>query len=383
MQSESGRRRSIRRSLSHLAWGILHLPAVLRRAIAAVFAAEYARSAVDKLTQGDDAIQSRIAAAERAIAALRENDDPRGLAGEIDRLRRSLAARLDEHDRWRHGSDGAANLLRDTIEEFTGQLARMSEQLALVKHEVMFQQRRLTRIALPAADQSGATAAAALAQRHDSFYAAFEDVFRGSREDIIERLAPYVDRLVLAGAGQTDKPILDIGCGRGEWLELLRRQGLAAYGIDINTIMVERGLALGLDARQADLLTHLRSQDDASHSAVTAFHVAEHLPFETLIDVLDEALRILLPGGMLILETPNPETMRVGATTFYNDPTHRNPLMPEVLRFVVEHRGFSDVEVLKLHPFVQGLLRSNSEDARLLNRVLFGPQDFAIIARRV
>jgi O-antigen chain-terminating methyltransferase len=220
------------------------------------------------------------------------------------------------------------------------------------------------------------------AQRLDSLYAAFEDVFRGSREDIIQRLSPYAERLAVTGAGQPDKPIVDIGCGRGEWLELLRNKGLAAYGIDINTVMVERSVALGLDARHADLISHLRGLEDASRSAVTAFHVVEHLPFETLIDFFDEALRILIPGGILILETPNPETMRVGATTFYNDPTHRNPLMPAPLQFIVEHRGFTDAEILKLHPFTQGLLQEPTEDAQLLNRVLFGPQDYAIIARR-
>jgi 2-polyprenyl-3-methyl-5-hydroxy-6-metoxy-1,4-benzoquinol methylase len=388
MQSEAAPHRSIGRMLSHLAWGILHLPGVLRRAISAVFAAEFARTMVDHLKQSDDAIQSRIAAAERSIAALRENDDPRDLVGEIARLRRGITARLDELEQARHTSDGTANRLRGEMEGLAVQLARVAEQLAMAKREVMFQQRRLTSLALPTVGQPEEVtmenaAATAVARRHDSFYAAFEDVFRGSREDIIERLAPYVQRLAVAGGGQTDKPVLDIGCGRGEWLELLRRQGLSAYGIDINTIMVERVLKFGLDARHADLMTHQRSQDDPTHRAHTAFHVVEHLPFDTLIDFLDEALRILIPGGTLILETPNPETMRVGATTFYNDPTHRNPLMPAVLQFVVEHRGFSEVEVLKLHPFVQGLLNSNSEDAHLLNRVLFGPQDFGIIARRV
>jgi O-antigen chain-terminating methyltransferase len=91
---------------------------------------------------------------------------------------------------------------------------------------------------------------------------------------------------------------------------------------------------------------------------------------------------VLSPGGVLILETPNPETVRVGATTFYRDPTHRNPLMPEVLRFIVEHRGFAAVELLKLHPFTEGLLQEKTEDAAMLNQVLFGLQNYAIVARR-
>ena len=393
MQSEPAGRRSMGRSLSHLMWGISHLPSVIRRAIAGVHTAEYARSAVEQLQQSIDASQTHMASIERTIGLLVGNRDPRDLVGEIDKLRRDLSTRLDDLELWRQTSrTTTTNLLAQTeelaaqsarlAEQLAAQSSRSTEQLAAVKREVMFQQRRLTRFVVPTAGASAPEAEAIPAGRHDSLYAAFEDVFRGSREDIIGRLAPYVERLVLAGAGQPERPILDVGCGRGEWLELLRREGLTAYGIDTNMIMVERSVALGLDARQIDLMTHLHGLEDASRSGLTAFHVVEHLPFETLIDFIDEALRVLVPGGTLIFETPNPETMRVGATTFYNDPTHRNPLMPAVLQFVIEHRGFSDVEVLKLHPFVQGLLRSNSEDAQLLNRVLFGPQDFAIIARR-
>jgi O-antigen chain-terminating methyltransferase len=383
MQSEPAHRRSIWRSLSHLAWGILHFPTVLRRAIAGVHTAEYTRSAVEQLRQVTDALDTRAASTETTVGFLVGNGDPRDVFGEINKLRRDFSTKFNEVEQWRRAAaNTAANLLTRT-EDLAAQLSRVDQQAAMLKREVMFQQRQLTRLAVPSTEQPSQPVASVLTQRHDSLYAAFEDVFRGSREDIIERLAPYLERLTVAGAGQPDRPVVDIGCGRGEWLELLRREGLSAYGIDINMIMVERSMTLGLDARHADLMTHLHGLQDASRSAVTAFHVVEHVPFETLVDFLDESLRVLIPGGILILETPNPETMRVGATTFYNDPTHRNPLMPAVLQFVVEHRGFSDVEVLKLHPFVQGLLEGSSEDAQLLNRVLFGPQDFAIIARRM
>lgn len=248
---------------------------------------------------------------------------------------------------------------------------------------MLFQQRRLTRLAIPAVAKSiDAPSKEILDQRFDALYAAFEDEFRGSREDIKGRLMPYVERLVLVGAGQQSMPILDIGCGRGEWLELLKENGLWAYGIDINMMMVERSVSFGLDARHAELIAHLTEVGDASRSALTAFHVVEHLPFTTMVDFIDEAFRVLVPGGLLILETPNPLTMRVGATTFYNDPTHRNPLMPEPLRFIVGHRGFIDAEVIELHPFTQGLLQERTADTAILNRVLFGPQDYAIVARR-
>jgi 2-polyprenyl-3-methyl-5-hydroxy-6-metoxy-1,4-benzoquinol methylase len=270
------------------------------------------------------------------------------------------------------GSDRVVAALEATAAEVAG-----------VKREIMFQQRRLTRLVLPAEQAQKQESIAAVAdQRLDALYVAFEDVFRGSRADIKARLELYLERLSLAGASLPDRPVLDIGCGRGEWLELLGEKHIAAYGIDLNSMMIERAVSLGLDARHADLLDHLHSVEDTSRSAVTAFHVVEHLPLGTLIDFLDEALRVLVPGGVLILETPNPETMRVGATTFYNDPTHRNPIPSAVLKFLVEHRGFEEVEVVKLHPFTQGLLEAGTRDAQLLNRVLFGPQDYSIIARR-
>ena len=246
----------------------------------------------------------------------------------------------------------------------------------------MFQQRRLTRLG----EVPGAATHASpdtIEHRLDALYVAFEEIFRGSREDIKARMRFYLDRIMLSGAGQPGKPILDIGCGRGEWLELLKESHLQAYGIDSNVMMIERARSAGLDAREADLITHLRNLPDASHSAVTAFHVVEHLGFGVLIDFLDEALRVLISGGMLILETPNPENLRVGANSFYNDPTHRNPIPPEPLRFVVEQRGFAEAEILRLHPFpVEQHLKGNDEDARRLNDLLFGPQDYAIIARR-
>jgi ubiquinone/menaquinone biosynthesis C-methylase UbiE len=254
-----------------------------------------------------------------------------------------------------------------------------------LKREIMFQQRRLSRLSeeLPTADGTLAKAGSDLYdERIDSLYVAFEDVFRGSRDEIKSRLTPYLEQIGIAGAGSPGKPILDIGCGRGEWLELLREHHLEAYGADLNSMMVERCNSAGLKALKADAVGHLRELPDKSLSAITAFHFIEHIPFDIFVNFLDEALRVLVPGGVLILETPNPETIRVGATTFYYDPTHRNPLPPIPTRFIVEHRGFVDVEILRLHPVTEERLQALDENSELLNRVLFGPQDYAIIARR-
>jgi len=233
------------------------------------------------------------------------------------------------------------------------------------------------------ATASDVAASATADRRLDALYVALEDALRGSREDIKARLAPYIDRVSLAGVGRSNAPILDVGCGRGEWLELLKENHLAAYGIDSNTVMIDRAKSLGLDARRADLQQHLVGLPDDALSGLTAFHVIEHLPFETLVEFFHQTFRVLQPGGILILETPNPETMRVGATTFYNDPTHRNPITPVLLHFLVEHHGFKELEILRLHPFPHSnRLHDTGRDTAHLNIVIFGHQDYAIIARR-
>lgn len=294
----------------------------------------------------------------------------------------STKSHLTSYDRQIGSLDEKSQRLESELRRVESTVTAFEQRLDGLKREIMFQQRRLTRLGeMPLAEPHARSDA--IDHRLDAFYEAFEEVFRGSREDIKKRMRPYLERLALSGAGPPGKPILDIGCGRGEWLEILKESHLQAYGIDSNVMMIERARSLGLDAREADLATHLRDLPAASRSAITAFHVVEHLGFGTLVDFLDEALRVLASGGILILETPNPENLLVGANSFYNDPTHRNPIPPEPLRFLVEQRGFAEAEILRLHPLPAELhLKANNEDARRLNALLFGPQDYAIIARR-
>ena len=267
-------------------------------------------------------------------------------------------------------------------------------RLAALRQEVLFQQRRLSASLEvrgapsghqdPGAGPSAPPREGAVDDRLNAFYAQFEDSFRGSQEDIKARVSVHADRIVLAGAGTPERPVLDIGCGRGEWLEVLREHGLAAYGIDSNDVTVSACRARGLDARRAEALGHLRSLADGSIGGVTAFHVAEHLPLDVLADLLDETLRVLEPGGVLLLETPNPENLLVGGMTFYNDPTHRNPLPPAVLQFLVRQRGFVDAEIVRLHPFPDDhLLPQDDVIGQRLNHLLYGPQDYAVVARKV
>lgn len=180
------------------------------------------------------------------------------------------------------------------------------------------------------------------------FYRAFEDRHRGSRELIKSRLTAYHPFLAPLAAVAQPVTALDLGCGRGEWLELLVEQGFAARGIDLDEGMLAACRERGLDVTTADALSSLRALPDASVALVTAFHLVEHIPFDDLQELIAQALRVLQPGGLLIMETPNPENLVVGSTNFYTDPSHLRPVPPLLLDFAVEFAGFARHKVVRL-----------------------------------
>jgi O-antigen chain-terminating methyltransferase len=214
--------------------------------------------------------------------------------------------------------------------------------------------------------------------RHfDALYADLEDHFRGSREAVKEACAfylPYIEALP-----DPALPVADLGCGRGEWLELLRERGANAIGVDNNRVMVESCREQSLPVVESAVLAYLRDQRDNSLRAVTAFHVIEHLPFEDLIALLDEIMRTLQPGGIAIFETPNPDNLFVASNYFYHDPTHRNPLPSRLAKFLVEARGFARVEIINLHECEAGRFTGSDEVSVRLNELFYGPMDYAIV----
>jgi O-antigen chain-terminating methyltransferase len=212
----------------------------------------------------------------------------------------------------------------------------------------------------------------------DAFYVSFEDRYRGTREDIKNRQTVYLPRARTA-AEATGADLVDIGCGRGEWLELLGENGLTASGIDLNRIMIEECHSRGLSATLGDAIDILKTRPDRSVGAVTGFHIIEHIPFDVLVTLFDEVLRVLKPGGMVLFETPNPANLLVAAERFYMDPTHLNPLPSDLVSFIATARGFSRVEVLELHPVDWQCRGYEDPMLDLLERKLFGPQDYSII----
>jgi SAM-dependent methyltransferase len=218
--------------------------------------------------------------------------------------------------------------------------------------------------------------------RLDSLYVAFEDRFRGSRSDIRERQRAHLPLLHDGLAGSEDRPIVDIGAGRGEWLELLREERLQATGVDVNDGMVKLCTSLGLNCVQDDALGYLRRLADNSLGAVTGFHIIEHLHFKTFVALLDESRRVLKPGGLILFETPNPANLLVGSRWFYLDPTHRNPMPAEMTAMIAEARGFVQVDIHELHPMPARFSARDEVLAAQLDRIFYGPQDYAIVARK-
>lgn len=222
--------------------------------------------------------------------------------------------------------------------------------------------------------------------RFAAVYASFADRFRGSREEVTAKLRPYLADVarVLHPAAPGPR-VLDVGCGRAEWLSLLRDEGIGARGVDANADFVTAGRKAGLDVVQGDAVAYLAGRDEGSLDLVTAFHLVEHLDTETLLALFAAARHALRPGGCLLLETPNPTNLTMGACNFYLDPTHRSPMPPALTAFLVQASGFGEVEIRPLHPDDSPLDPAGGPPTpveALVTRALRGPRDYAVLGFR-
>ena len=229
----------------------------------------------------------------------------------------------------------------------------------------------------PAPDESGIGAVM------DSFYHKLENKYRGTTSDIRNRLRVYLPDVESAVIRTEGKPVMDIGCGRGEWLGLLNDAGITALGIDTNPVQIGDVQDKGLDARQGDARSALSAAEDNSVACITAHHLIEHLPFEEVLWITREAMRVLAPGGLLLFETPNVRNVLVGATSFHNDPTHLNPMTDPVLTVLFETVGFHPIETRHLHPHekLAEFMAKPNFDPELAN-LMFGAQDLAILGHK-
>jgi SAM-dependent methyltransferase len=218
----------------------------------------------------------------------------------------------------------------------------------------------------------------------DALYLAFEDAYRGDPGEIRERLSVYLPVIKEYGISPDLGPAIDIGCCRGEWLDALKDAGFRAQGCDTNVEMVQACTHRGLNVELMDGLDYLRAVPRDSIAIISAIHVIEHMDFEVLLEFLDASLAVLKPGGIVILESPNPENVLVGTHNFYLDPTHKRPVPMKLAHFLVESRGFCDTRMFGLHAYPSAMhVRDQSEVARRFNDYFYGPQDYAVTGRRV
>ena len=219
-------------------------------------------------------------------------------------------------------------------------------------------------------------------------YFTFESRLRAPTEEVRKRQRPYVE--LLAGYA----PVLDLGCGRGELLSLLRSAGIEARGVDASADMVAFARGEGLAVEQDDALAALEAVGDRSFGAVTALQLVEHLPPSSIVRLLELSSSKLRAGGLLLLETINPASS-AALRNYFADLTHAQPLVPATLELLVHGAGFREVEVRYLNAPAERLreieLPPGAEwdvaraalaaNKRLLDELLFAPLDYAIVAR--
>lgn len=215
----------------------------------------------------------------------------------------------------------------------------------------------------------------------DLLYRSFEDHHRGDPQAIRDRQREdYLD--TLAELPHPELPVADLGCGRGELVQVLLDAGMSALGVDSNLGQVVDG---NPDVfAEADLFDWLDAREDASLRAVVAMHVVEHLPLDLQVRLVFEARRVLAEGGLLILETPNTLSLSTAATNFWVDPTHQRPVHPLFLEFLADEAGFVEAGTRLLHPIPASFPVPVGAEALVadLDSLILGAGDTALVARR-
>ncbi|HEY1303489.1 MAG TPA: methyltransferase domain-containing protein [Vicinamibacterales bacterium] len=305
------------------------------------------------------------------------------------RVEAAIAVMRAEHEELRT----SVGVLQQATHTLSKEIARRAASVAPVEATTASAQ---TSPALPRASdasQAGSPRASDASRGADALshkYVGFEDAFRGSPDAIRARLADYVP--IFAGTAD----VLDIGCGRGEFLGLLREQGVSGRGIDLNDSMVDVCRDKGLEATKADALSYLQGLPDHSLGGLFAAQVVEHLEPAYLMQLLEAAFDKLRPGAPIVLETINPACWFAFFESYIRDITHVRPLHPDTLKFLLLASGFSQIDVRYRAPYpehekLQPIANSDTlgdsvetlnANVKKLNQLLFTYLDYAAVARR-
>jgi SAM-dependent methyltransferase len=347
--------------------------------------AHQADAAVRELHAALHAAERRL---EHAVAQTAERQE--ALAAE----RRALGLRLDTLVNQLELADQLEARAREAVQLDVKDLAEGLAGLEATLDRLQLASRlgrleRLARAPQPASAPAAppAESVAGPGQQMPSFdYMSFENRFR-PEASVRERQGAYLEVL------GDRRRVVDLGCGRGELVELLREADVSAYGVDLEPDFVAIGQEKGLEILQGDAIAHVEGLEPGAVDGIVASHVIEHLSSDQLWRLIAAAAETLAPGGVIVLETPNPESVLAGSVNFHRDPTHVRPIHPDTLSFLCESAGFSRVEIQRLSPVpeVERLPQPASEggsDARplsevvtQLNELLYGFQDYAVIAR--
>jgi O-antigen chain-terminating methyltransferase len=297
----------------------------------------------------------------RSVADLQASTEHRLITMD-SRYRESLAAQHGEFDR----------AMREGIESVQKSFWADLERIRLEYEKLIHTELRVIR------QKSLATTTLAVAPAAaPSFdYARFADRFRGTEDYVKNSQSVYLP--IFDGK----RAVLDIGCGRGEFLDLMKEAGIPARGIDLDAESVALCRSKGHEAEIADLFVYLSDQADAAFDGIFAAQVVEHLPPDQLPHMIELCVAKLQRGGLLVLETPNPECLAIFATHFYLDPTHTRPIPPSLMVFYFEEFGLGGIEVRRLSPAVESM-PSLAELPESFREVFFGGLDYAIIGRKL
>jgi len=363
-------------------------------------------SKLNKIKQSVSAFEEKQDIIAAQAKDLFEKTDARqdGLANKVNSLFKDLNARQDDLTKKVNTSFKKLNAREDNIgdnlkalaervelsekgfTELNGLMKEINDQTCLLKSSL---NNALTDFS---SDKDKSKLQASLGKLkdlwNDSDYTAFENAYRGDDKLIYERLNYYLKWLKKI---KTTKQacILDLGCGRGEFVELLNNNKIHARGIDLNKTSVKLAKEKNLKVKHADLFKELKRIKQETLPAISAFHVIEHFNFKELQLFLQLAATRLKPGGILLLETPNALNLQIAASDFYKDPTHVRPVHPAAIEFWLKRSGFSKIELDFIHPFPKGEQLKKIKNSKLidgnfnkLNDLVFGARDCAIIAKK-